>query len=316
MRRIVKVEKIFHRVSAALAIIQCDKRQGQECIRLQPLHLDGEKAYPCSKRKPLPQPPVRDGINKNGQQDAHETIIHAEPDPVQEWGGESKHPINRNHAQEPCSTQQDGQPHSGSRHILNGIPLKPSLYAFRAYSYNASTVTYSTSARIMPISFRTFCTTVGCAPADTAPVTPSHRVNKGLQAADSCNRKGKSNKDILIQGTPCCIVRRHRAHSPCPQDCQEITEPMPGIPASLSNQVSKDRHSNSPYNTQRRGLREQDKPDMVGRHSDKRDPFKHCRAVAKPCSIYFPNQLCNPILYIYLIRFLYQLYYVQCKAAP
>lgn len=172
MRRIVKVEKIFHRVPAALAIIQCDKRQGEERIRFQPPHLDSKKAYPRSKREPLPQPPVRDGINKNRQQDAHETIIHAEPDPAQEWGGESKHPINRNHAQEPCSTQQDGQPRIGSRHILSGIPLKPSLYAFRVYSYNASTVAYSTSARILPISSRTVCAPVSCAPADTAPLTP------------------------------------------------------------------------------------------------------------------------------------------------
>lgn len=125
-------------------------------------------------------------------------------------------------------------------------------------------------------------------------------MGKGDQGMPYGDRKGKSDKDILIQGT-CCIVCRHRAHSPCPQDCQEITEPMPGIPASPSNQVSKDRHSNTPYNTQRSGLREQDKPDMVGRHSDKRDPFKHRRAVAEPCSTYFPNQLCNPILYTYPI---------------
>lgn len=122
MRRIVKVEKIFHRVSAALAIIQCDKRQGQECIRLQPLHLDGEKAYPCSKRKPLPQPPVRDGINKNRQQDAHETIIHAEPRSGSGMGRGIRVP----HQPQSCpgTTQR-----SAGRAAAQRIPAHPQRYS-------------------------------------------------------------------------------------------------------------------------------------------------------------------------------------------
>ena len=122
MRRIVKVEKIFHRVPAALAIIQCDKRQGEERIRFQPPHLDSKKAYPRSKREPLPQPPVRDGINKNRQQDAHETIIHAEPDPAQEWGGGIRVP----HQPQSCTGTMQ---HSAGRAAAYWIPAHPQRYS-------------------------------------------------------------------------------------------------------------------------------------------------------------------------------------------